>query len=818
MAAAAALADGGPSFFESLSTRLLNDREVREILWTLLVDSSIMILAYLWVWMSKWERDRDYDEVEHMTLNVETGSDPLYESVKSGGHMRTPPHFRFRSTDRVLGSLLPHFSPLGRHLREAALYLRFHALACTLFIVLSMIGLIFLAPIYSNSPGNNYASVYSTSLIEQFTATNLSVASPRLLISFICILLFSGVAWLWVRQYYTDIVQLVRAPKRDQSNDVIAYTVLFRGLQPSLVKEKRLLNHFKAIFGSRVLACRIATLNAISGSSSDSGTGHAFVCFSSQKLAREVIEMYSGTLEGKKRLDLSKGPSRTLKGRKRALLNDRLWRAESAPPPSDIVWKNLIISETQRGARGIAINVGLFVLMTLIIAPVAVIDRLEPLVQSLEDVAVPDKLKHREVRRFVGNYFPTLVVFFMNSILLPFLIEFSSHREGHHTESARSAAVVRRNAVFQFINTILLPSLALNSAAGAMHLAYQTNFEDWEMIIGSSLQKNTSARFFVIYLIHATLLGCASELMQLPRVGYGLLTRFKKCMVHESATMDTSKDHLAWEFDFGYYYGARLTIMGLTLLYSVLVPIIAPIGAIYFLLNYWTDGHNLRSGVYTVSFDSNGALPISVLRYVLWYITLFLFTMSCYFTVQGTLMFFVLGIMLLMVSVASLLCSMLTWRPDPSGLSEEEEELATDDFLYSYDDNIDLNDEDGIGHNREHGRNSKLNAKRKDGDDEDEDYHQDISSCGDGENELGIRSRRKKGKTGCKEKERRDDKTMSDRKHIKKREETFPSNPARDRAIMYDFLRSYVCPFQVSVVSVLQDPLSSDPVLAEENE
>mmetsp|Transcript_23104 Transcript_23104/g.34519 ORF Transcript_23104/g.34519 Transcript_23104/m.34519 type:complete len:120 (+) Transcript_23104:1208-1567(+) len=111
------------------------------------------------------------------------------------------------------------------------------------------------------------------------------------------------------------------------------------------------------------------------------------------------------------------------------MLNDSGWTASPAPAPSDVIWSNLEIPRTEQMCRGLAINILLFLLMTLIIAPVAVINRLQPLLTSIEDATIPDKLKHREVRAFVGNYFPTLVVFLINSVLLPFLIELTSHFE-----------------------------------------------------------------------------------------------------------------------------------------------------------------------------------------------------------------------------------------------------------------------------------------------------------------------------------------------------------------------------------------------------
>mmetsp|Transcript_23123 Transcript_23123/g.34612 ORF Transcript_23123/g.34612 Transcript_23123/m.34612 type:complete len:429 (+) Transcript_23123:579-1865(+) len=428
-------------------------------------------------------------------------------------------------------------------------------------MLMSLVGITILAPIYASSGGNIYRQI-PESIIERITATNVNVASRRLLVAFIASLSFVLFAFLCIRQYYRDIRQLIRERTIEKSNDITTCTVLLSGLPKRLTQESLLLRHLRTRFSS-VLACRIPTMG---NSKTKLGTGHAFVCFSSKENAQKVILAYQSS---------SAGPASKM-------LNDSGWTASPAPAPSDVIWSNLEIPRTEQMCRGLAINILLFLLMTLIIAPVAVINRLQPLLTSIEDATIPDKLKHREVRAFVGNYFPTLVVFLINSVLLPFLIELTSHFEGHHAASSRSAAVIRRNAVFQFLNTIVLPSLAINSAAEAVQLALKTNFSAWEQIIGNSLL-NSSGRFYVIYLVHATMLGCAAELAQVSQTAFKTLMSTWNYLTWGS-TMQMKQP---WEFDFGYFYGARLTIMGLVLIYSVLVPIIAPVGAVYFLFTYW---------------------------------------------------------------------------------------------------------------------------------------------------------------------------------------------------------------------------------------
>ncbi|GAB5361764.1 hypothetical protein AAMO2058_000740600 [Amorphochlora amoebiformis] len=728
---------------DSLPAELLHDEEVHEVVLTFMIDFAILLAVYFFVVYQNSRRGKP-GEVEQMGL-LGKDLDPLYESAKEGTQVRTPARFQFRSLDVIFGPFLSHFAPLGRVVREAALYLRFHVLVCTFFTMLSIVSITVLVPIYANSTGSLYV-YYRVSWLERVTAANLSVASPRLMVSFLAVLMFAGIGWLWMRQYFSDIQQLA-LDSRDQTSDVTKHTILLTNLPATVKKEERLLKHLKQAFGKGVLACRIASNEAHKENAY--GTKQAFVCFASASHARRAIEVFNSGL-GTSDNPLSDSimfdkPDGAFKDKQKTYkFDDKTWRASFAPAPSDVIWSNLHIGEFEVWLRGLAINLSLFVCMSLIIAPVAVIDRLEPLVATIEDATLPDKLKHREVRKFVGNYFPTLVVFVINAILLPFLIDITSHLEGHHAESKRSAEVVRRNAVFQFINTILLPSLALNSAASVIHLAYNARFSDWERIIGTALQRHTSGRFYVIYLIHAALLGSASELSQLPQTAFRILQSASSVFGFRSSSGGLRSEEGVWEFDFGYFYGARLTIMGLVLLYSVLVPFLAPVGAVYFLLNYWTDSYNLRRGVYTVSFDSNGGLPLSVVGYSKWYVALFLLCMSCYFTVQGTLGFLVMGVILLFAAAIPIcFCQQV----EPVDLDFE------DDLL-----------DDIVEHNH------KLFGGREEG--------KDI---------VEEKGRRESSNTNGKQ----------------------PNKAQRDRTLIYEFLRSYVCPFQVSTVGALEDETST---------
>jgi len=94
----------------------------------------------------------------------------------------------------------------------------------------------------------------------------------------------------------------------------------------------------------------------------------------------------------------------------------------------------------------------------------------------------------------------------------------------------------------------------------------------------------------------------------------------------------------AWPFDFGYWYAARMSIFGITVMYSVVCPLILPFAVIYFILMYTVDVYNLSSNVFHVPFNSGGEMPITADRSIVIYVCIFQFVMASFFAIQGSKM------------------------------------------------------------------------------------------------------------------------------------------------------------------------------------
>ena len=63
------------------------------------------------------------------------------------------------------------------------------------------------------------------------------------------------------------------------------------------------------------------------------------------------------------------------------ILNAELWSFEQAPPPSDLIWKNLVYQDPVTIIfKRIVVSISLFVVCILLITPLQIIDNLAPII------------------------------------------------------------------------------------------------------------------------------------------------------------------------------------------------------------------------------------------------------------------------------------------------------------------------------------------------------------------------------------------------------------------------------------------------------
>jgi len=197
-------------------------------------------------------------------------------------------------------------------------------------------------------------------------------------------------------------------------------------------------------------------------------------------------------------------------------------------------------------------------------------------------------------------------------------------------------------------------------------------------VIGSILL-SSSGFFFLQYLIHVSILGTAGQLLD---VGQNIWRWWKlRSAITEVEVENALK---RWEYDFGYWYSARLTILAIVFIYSVFVPLVVPLGILFFFLSYLVDRRNFEHKIYTATWEDNGTFSRAVAQFSLIFAGIFLLFLASLMFVQETVELSLLGVIasfFMLVMFYSIFVP-ATILPMPS-LKNLSSRLSKDDVMLS---------------------------------------------------------------------------------------------------------------------------------------
>jgi hypothetical protein len=71
-----------------------------------------------------------------------------------------------------------------------------------------------------------------------------------------------------------------------------------------------------------------------------------------------------------------------------------------------------------------------------------------------------------------------------------------------------------------------------------------------------------------------------------------------------------------WYFDLGYYLSYCMTIMFVSLLFSVIMPIMTVFGFSFFVFRYFIEKYNMLF-VFVKDFESQGTITREIIRYLI---------------------------------------------------------------------------------------------------------------------------------------------------------------------------------------------------------
>lgn len=179
------------------------------------------------------------------------------------------------------------------------------------------------------------------------------------------------------------------------------------------------------------------------------------------------------------------------------------------------------------------------------------------------------------------SYISPLLLFFISSLFIPWVIRKISEFENPELKSKRESRIMNKNFIFIFLNCTIVPLINLT-----MLQAFIINRDiDYEGFIE---RVSHSTEFLLRFLIQITFVSCTIQLLASP---YFATKKFKKWVNNEYS--DENWEFQEWFFNIGYSVPYNASIFTMVLVFSTVVPLVLPLGSVFFYVKYLLDKYNL---------------------------------------------------------------------------------------------------------------------------------------------------------------------------------------------------------------------------------
>jgi len=222
---------------------------------------------------------------------------------------------------------------------------------------------------------------------------------------------------------------------------------------------------------------------------------------------------------------------------------------------------------------------------------------------------------------------PTMVLLFINSVLLPEMISRISACE---RSCKHSNAEIRRmygNFFFLLLNTVVVPFCGVASVNELLSIFLKALADKTldPVVYLRVLIFSSPGVFALKYLMNAAFLSTANQLVQGPQcVSRWLCLTFFAVTKRDRITMAKP-----WQFYWGYWYAWSLSVFALGINMSVACPGTLPVSALFFCFKYAVDKYNFERGVYALGTDIEGSLAVRVVCYLRVIVGFWWVTMGC---------------------------------------------------------------------------------------------------------------------------------------------------------------------------------------------
>ncbi|XP_067098659.1 calcium permeable stress-gated cation channel 1 [Osmerus mordax] len=299
--------------------------------------------------------------------------------------------------------------------------------------------------------------------------------------------------------------------------------------------------------------------------------GVAFVTFRDERMTAVIVKDYS-------RVRCRRRPQQSSIT---TVVQSQSWGVGYAPAPSDIIWENLSVCGSRWWLRCILLNILLFLLLFFLTTPAIIVNTMDKfnVTRPVESLQNP----------LITQFLPTLLLWAF-SVLLPFIVYYSAFFESHWTRSSENQNTMHKCFLLLVFMVIILPSLGLSSLDLFFRWLFDINFLDDKDIKFQCVFLPDNGAFFVNYVITASLLGTAMELLRVPAL---VVYALRLCLAKSQAERIHIRRSQAYEFQFGLEYAWTMCIFAVSLTYSITCPIIVPFGLLYLILKHMVDRYNI---------------------------------------------------------------------------------------------------------------------------------------------------------------------------------------------------------------------------------
>uniref|UniRef100_A0AAV1TUU1 CSC1/OSCA1-like 7TM region domain-containing protein n=1 Tax=Peronospora matthiolae TaxID=2874970 RepID=A0AAV1TUU1_9STRA len=271
------------------------------------------------------------------------------------------------------------------------------------------------------------------------------------------------------------------------------------------------------------------------------------------------------------------------------------WQLGAAPEPDDIDWQSVSFPFAKRTVVVLLVNVCILVVLLLFTSPIAVTSAISSsssystnAAQSLSDfVAQLGELLKRispSMAKLLASYIPTLILVMINAVLLN-VLQMAGRIQPISTDSAKERLILRTASVYLIFNTIFVPSLAFMSI-DAVILYLEDDGEVLGML--GTLFLHNSGIFYVDYILQRCFLGTALVLLR--------ATEYVKFSWAKPRALTPREQVQAVEAD-QFYTGTQsavqISTLTVVLMFSTVVPLILPLGTLYFAMQHSVDKYSL---------------------------------------------------------------------------------------------------------------------------------------------------------------------------------------------------------------------------------